>query len=149
MPVPDSETGKKTFEERKVDRNVWTVKQNEAAQIRQDCIEQESHRPALFNQLIERLSRSGAKTTTLDYESEVGYQAQIVDFARCRNMDHAAEIVTGMEEGVERRCRGSSCSAIALRSCGSAPASCSAWRSRRSAASPMRAEFGQTEYFSD
>lgn len=103
VPVTDPETGRKTFEEREVDRNVWTAKQDETAEIRRDRIEQESHRPALFNRLVERLSRSGAKTTTLDYESEAGYQAQIVDFARRRNMDHAAEIAAGMEEGVERR----------------------------------------------
>lgn len=103
VPVTDPETGKKKFEEREVDRNVWTAKQDETAEIRQNRIEQESHRPALFNQLVDRLSRSGAKTTTLDYESEAGYQAQIVDFARRRNMDHAAEIAAGMEEGVERR----------------------------------------------
>ncbi|MGE0231994.1 MAG: Ti-type conjugative transfer relaxase TraA, partial [Flavobacteriaceae bacterium] len=103
VSVTDPETGRKRFEEREVDRNIWTAKQDETAQVRQDRIEQESHRPALFNQLVERLSRSGAKTTTLDYESEAGYQAQIVDFARRRNMDYAAEIAAGMEEGVERR----------------------------------------------
>ncbi|WP_266064788.1 Ti-type conjugative transfer relaxase TraA [Brucella intermedia] len=103
VPVIDPETGKKTFEEREVERNVWTAKQIETADARQKRIEQESHRPELFRQLVERLSRSGAKTTTLDYESEAGYQAQIVDFARRRGMDHAAEIAAGMEEGVGRR----------------------------------------------
>lgn len=103
VPVTDAETGKKRFEEREVDRNVWAAEQVETAQVRQGRIEQESHRPALFNRLVERLSRAGAKTTTLDYESEAGYQAQIVDFARRRNMDHAAEIAAGIEEGVKRR----------------------------------------------
>ncbi|MES4992540.1 Ti-type conjugative transfer relaxase TraA [Agrobacterium radiobacter] len=103
VPVIDPETGKKTFEEREVERNVWTAKQLETADERQARIEQESHRPGLFKELVERLSRSGAKTTTLDYESEAGYQAQIVDFARRRGMDHAADIAAGVEEGVGRR----------------------------------------------
>ncbi|WP_273794957.1 Ti-type conjugative transfer relaxase TraA [Brucella intermedia] len=103
VPVIDPETDKKTFEEREVERNVWTAKQIETADARQDRFEQESHRPELFKQLVERLSRSGAKTTTLDYESEAGYQTQIVDFARRRGMDHAADIAAGIEEGVGRR----------------------------------------------
>lgn len=103
VPVIDPETGKKTFEEREVKRNVWTAEQVETAEARQQRIEQESHRPELFKQLVERLSRSGAKSTTLDYESEAGYQAQIVDFARRRNMDHAIELAAGMEAGMERR----------------------------------------------
>ncbi|MFU0507306.1 Ti-type conjugative transfer relaxase TraA [Pseudaminobacter sp. NGMCC 1.201702] len=102
VPVVDSETGKKTFEEREVERSVWTAKQVETAEARQQRLAQESHRPELFRQLVERLSRSGAKSTTLDYESEAGYQAQIVDFARRRNMDHAIELAAGMEQGVER-----------------------------------------------
>lgn len=103
VPIVDLETGKKTFEEREVERNVWTAKQTETAPGRQDRIERESHRPELFKQVVERLSRSGAKSTTLDYESQAGYQAQIVDFARRRNMDHAAEIAAGVEEGAVRR----------------------------------------------
>ncbi len=103
VPIIDPETGRKTFEVREVERNVWTAKQIETAAARRDRIEQESHRPQLFKQLVERLSRSGAKTTTLDYESEAGYRAQIVDFARRRGMDHAADIAAGMEEGVGRR----------------------------------------------
>lgn len=103
VPVVDPETGKKTFEQREVERNVWTAKQIETTNARQDRIKQESHRPELFGQLAERLSRSGAKTTTLDYESEAGYQAQIVDFARRRGMDHAAEIAAEMVEAMERR----------------------------------------------
>jgi len=103
VPVVDAKTGKKTFEEREVERNVWTANQLETAEQRTERLDQESYRPALFKQLVERLSRSGAKTTTLDYESEAGYQAQVADFARRRGMDHASEVVAGMEEGVERR----------------------------------------------
>ncbi|PJR92440.1 Ti-type conjugative transfer relaxase TraA [Ochrobactrum sp. 695/2009] len=103
IPLVDPETGRKKYEEREVERNVWTAKQIETADARQVRIEQESHRPELFKQLVERLSRSGAKTTTLDYESEAAYQAQIVDFARRRGMVHAADIAAGMEEGAGRR----------------------------------------------
>lgn len=102
IPVVDPETGKKTFEEREVERNVWTAAQAETAEVRREHLAQESHRPELFRHLVERLSRSGAKSTTLDYESEAGYQAQIVDFARRRNMDHAIELAAGMEQGLER-----------------------------------------------
>nr|WP_309402253.1 Ti-type conjugative transfer relaxase TraA [Aminobacter niigataensis]WMD00196.1 Ti-type conjugative transfer relaxase TraA [Aminobacter niigataensis] len=102
VPVVDPETGKKTFEKREVERNVWTAEQVETVEVRQQRLAQESHRPELFKQLVERLSRTSAKSTTLDYESEAGYQAQIVDFARRRNMDHAIELAAGMEQEVER-----------------------------------------------
>lgn len=102
VPVIDAETGQKRFEEREVDRNVWTAKQLETAAAREQRIERERHRPELFKQLVERLSRSGAKTTTLDFESESGYQAHAQDFARRRGIDTLAEVAAGMEEGVSR-----------------------------------------------
>jgi Ti-type conjugative transfer relaxase TraA len=103
IPVTDEKTGRKSFEERTVDRNVWTANRIETAQVRQERIEQECHRPELFKQLVERLSRSGAKTTTLDFESEDGYRAQAQDFARRRGIDTLAGITAGMEEGVLQR----------------------------------------------
>ncbi|CAN7627173.1 Ti-type conjugative transfer relaxase TraA [Pararhizobium sp. LjRoot238] len=103
VPVIDAETGQKRFEERTVDRNVWTAKQVETAQARAERIERESHRPELFRQLVERLSRSGAKTTTLDFETEAGYRAHASDFARRRGIDHLSEVAATMEEGVSRR----------------------------------------------
>ncbi|OCP22489.1 MULTISPECIES: Ti-type conjugative transfer relaxase TraA [unclassified Ensifer] len=103
VPVVDEETGQKRFEEREVDRNVWTAKQLETAETRQERIERERHRPELFKQLVERLERSGAKTTTLDFESEAGYRAHAQDFARRRGIDMLAEVAAGMEEGVSRR----------------------------------------------
>ncbi|WP_087004037.1 Ti-type conjugative transfer relaxase TraA [Rhizobium sullae] len=103
VPVIDEETGQKRFEEREVDRNVWRARQVEAAVARRRRIEQESHRPELFNQLVERLSRSGAKTTTLDFEDEAGYQTFAGDFARRRGIDHFAEIAAGIEENVARQ----------------------------------------------
>ncbi len=103
VAVLDEQTGEKRFEERQVERNVWTAKQVEAADARQERIERESHRPELFKQLVERLGRSGAKTTTLDFESEEGYRAHAQDFAQRRGIDLAAGIVAGMEEGVSGR----------------------------------------------
>ncbi|MCW1751869.1 Ti-type conjugative transfer relaxase TraA [Rhizobium acaciae] len=101
--IVDEQTGQKRFEEREVDRNVWTASRVETVAERQQRIEQESHRPDLFKQLTLRLSRSGAKTTTLDFESEAGYQAHADDFARRRGLDHLSQTAAGMEEGVSRR----------------------------------------------
>nr|WP_210271672.1 Ti-type conjugative transfer relaxase TraA [Rhizobium leguminosarum] len=103
VPIVDEQTGQKRFEEREVDRNVWTAKRIETAEARLERIERESHRPDVFKQLVERLSRSGAKTTTLDFESEAGYQAHADDFARRRGLDTLSRAVAGMEEEVSRR----------------------------------------------
>lgn len=103
VPVIDEKTGEKRFEEREVERNVWTAEQVEAADVRRERIERESRRPDLFRQLVERLGRSGAKTTTLAFESEEGYQAHARDFARRRGIDTLAGVAAGMEEGVSRR----------------------------------------------
>lgn len=103
IPVIDKETGRKSFEEREVKRNVWTAKQLETAVIRSERIERESHRPELFGQLVERLGRSGAKTTTLDFESEAGYQAHANDFARRRGIDTLAGSVAGIKQRVGQR----------------------------------------------
>ncbi|ACS54773.1 Ti-type conjugative transfer relaxase TraA [Rhizobium leguminosarum bv. trifolii WSM1325] len=103
VPVVDEQTGQKRYEEREVDRNVWTAKRIETAEARLERIEQESHRPHVFKQLVLRLSRSGAKTTTLDFESEASYQAHADDFARRRGIDTLSQTAAGMEEGVSRR----------------------------------------------
>lgn len=101
--VTDEETGQKRTEKREVDRNVWTAEQVETSDARRARIERESHRPELFKQLIERLGRSGAKTTTLDFESEAGYQAHAHDFARRRGIDTLAGVAAGMDERATRR----------------------------------------------
>ncbi|AHG48814.1 conjugal transfer protein TraA (plasmid) [Rhizobium leguminosarum bv. trifolii CB782] len=103
VPVVDEETGQKRYEEREVDRNVWTAKQIETAEARRERVERESHRPEMFKQLVERLSRSGAKTTTLDFESEAGYRAYADDFARRRGINHLSLAAVEMEESVSRR----------------------------------------------
>ncbi|MBY5735619.1 BID domain-containing protein, partial [Rhizobium leguminosarum] len=106
VPIVDEQTGQKRFEEREVDRNVWTAKRIEPAAERQERIERESHRPDVFKQLVERLSRSGAKTTTLDFESEAGYRAYADDFARRRGLDHLSLAAAGVEESLSRRWAG-------------------------------------------
>ncbi len=106
VAIVDEQTGQKRFKEREVDRNVWTAKRIETAEARQQRIERESHRPDLFKQLVERLSRSGAKTTTLDFESEAGYRAHADDFARRRGLDHLSLAAAGAEESLSRRWAG-------------------------------------------
>ncbi|OWV73061.1 conjugal transfer protein TraA [Rhizobium sp. R634] len=103
VAVLNEVTGQKHYEEREVDRNVWTAKRIETAEARLERIERESHRPELFKQLVERLSRSGAKTTTLDFESEAGYRAHAEDFARRSGLDHLALAAAEMEESLSRR----------------------------------------------
>ncbi|NKN10373.1 Ti-type conjugative transfer relaxase TraA, partial [Rhizobium laguerreae] len=103
VPIVDEQTGQKRCEEREVDRNVWTAKRIETAEARLERIEQESHRPDVFKQLVLRLSRSGAKTSTLDFESESGYQAHADDFARRRGIDTLSQAAAGMEGEVSRR----------------------------------------------
>ncbi|UWU32232.1 Ti-type conjugative transfer relaxase TraA (plasmid) [Rhizobium sp. WSM1274] len=103
VQIVDEQTGQKRFEEKEVDRNVWTAKQIETAEARLERIERESHRPEVFKQLALRLSRSGAKTTTLDFESEAGYRAHADDFARRRGLDHLSLAAAGMEESLSRQ----------------------------------------------
>ncbi|MGX5710729.1 BID domain-containing protein, partial [Brucella lupini] len=57
----------------------------------------------LFRQLAKRLGRSGAKTTTLDFAGEAGYQAHVRDFARRRGIDTLAGIVAGTGAGARRQ----------------------------------------------
>ncbi|NEI39138.1 Ti-type conjugative transfer relaxase TraA, partial [Rhizobium leguminosarum] len=106
VPIVDGQTGQKRFEEKEVDRNVWTAKRIETAEARLERIERESHRPDVFKQLALRLSRSGAKTTTLDFESEAGYRAHADDFARRRGLDHLSLATAGVEESLSRRWAG-------------------------------------------
>ncbi|MGR9141163.1 Ti-type conjugative transfer relaxase TraA [Rhizobium leguminosarum] len=106
VAIVDEQTGQKRFKEREVDRNVWTAKRIETAAERQQRIERESHRPDVFKQLVERLSRSGAKTTTLDFESEAGYRAHAQDFARRRGIDSLSQAAAGVEESLSRRWAG-------------------------------------------
>ncbi len=75
------------FEERVVERNVWTARLIERAGDRQRRIAKENRFPALFPELVERLSRSGGKTTTLDYMTEDAYRSLAEDFAQRRGIE--------------------------------------------------------------
>lgn len=91
VSVIGEDPGTRRFEERVVERNVWTAGLIEKAEDRQRRIARENRLPDLFPQLVERLSRSGGKTTTLDYVTEDAYRSLADDFARRRGI----EVVSG------------------------------------------------------
>ncbi|ASW04710.1 Ti-type conjugative transfer relaxase TraA [Rhizobium sp. 11515TR] len=102
MPVVDEETGARHFEDRVVDRNIWTAYSIDKAEALMEQLTAEHRPPTLFAQLIERLSRSGEKTTTLDFENEASYRSVAFDFARRRGIDAIAEYGYAVEARVER-----------------------------------------------
>ncbi len=102
VPIIDEETGAKSFEDRVVERNIWTVYSIEKAEGRMEQHAAEHHRPALFAQLVQRLSRSGEKTTTLDFENEASYRSVAFDFARRRGIDTIADYSHAVEAQTER-----------------------------------------------
>ncbi|NTJ02431.1 Ti-type conjugative transfer relaxase TraA [Agrobacterium rhizogenes] len=102
VPVIDEETGAKHFEDRVVERNIWTAYSIEKAEDRMEQLAAEHHRPALFAQLVERLSRSGEKTATLDFENEASYRSVAFDFARRRGIDTIADYSHAVEAQTER-----------------------------------------------
>ncbi|KAB2670172.1 Ti-type conjugative transfer relaxase TraA [Ochrobactrum sp. LMG 5442] len=103
IAVPDAKGGERRFEERTVERNVWTAKLHEATDVRRKSIEGESHTSELFRQLSKRLGRSGAKTTTLDFAGEAGYQAHVQDFARRRGIELLGGIAADTGTGARRQ----------------------------------------------
>ncbi len=102
MPVVDEETGARHFEDRVVDRNIWTAYSIDKGEARMEQLAAEQRPPTLFAQLIERLSRPGEKTTTLDFENEPSYRSVAFDFARRRGIDTIAEYGYALEAQVER-----------------------------------------------
>ncbi|MGG6898150.1 Ti-type conjugative transfer relaxase TraA [Rhizobium sp. BR 315] len=97
VPVIDEETGAKRFEDRVVERNIWTADSIQNAEDRMEQVAAKHHGPALFAQLVERLSRSGEKTTTLDFENEASYRSVAFDFARLRGIDTIADYSHAVE----------------------------------------------------
>lgn len=103
MPVPvkmaDPETGEERWEEKTIERQLWSAERVEPrvveatttvidpAASEQVAKAKAPERPAVFVPLAERLSRSGAKTTTLDFEHEDAYRTAIRDFC----YSHAVE----------------------------------------------------------
>ncbi|RAX41946.1 Ti-type conjugative transfer relaxase TraA [Rhizobium tropici] len=102
VPVIDEETGARHFEDRVVERNIWTAYSIDKVQARMEQLAADNHRPTLFAQLVERLSRPGEKTTTLDFENEASYQSVAFDFARRRGIDTIADYGHAVEAQVER-----------------------------------------------
>lgn len=67
VPVKDAATGTMRLEERLVERNVWEAARLEAAETRAARLAREPEKSTLFGQLVARMSRSAAKSTTLDF----------------------------------------------------------------------------------
>ncbi|MAN77386.1 MAG: Ti-type conjugative transfer relaxase TraA [Rhizobiales bacterium] len=85
VPVKDAATGKTRIEERLVERNVWEARRLEAAETRAARLAKEPEKSALFGQLVARLSRSAAKSTTLDFTGSK-LHAQAVAYATRRGL---------------------------------------------------------------
>ncbi|MDR6671208.1 Ti-type conjugative transfer relaxase TraA [Rhizobium sp. 1399] len=84
----DQATGKTTTTWESAQRNVWTAKVIETAAAREariDALEQQPQQSKLLAQLVARMSRSGAKTTTLDYAGSRHYR-QALDYATNRGL---------------------------------------------------------------
>ncbi|WP_168878801.1 Ti-type conjugative transfer relaxase TraA [Rhizobium sp. P28RR-XV] len=102
VPVVDEETGARHFEDRVVERNIWTAYSIDKAEDRTEQLAAGRRRPALFVELVERLSRPGEKTTTLDFENEASYRSVAFDFATRRGIDAIADYGHAVEAQVER-----------------------------------------------
>ncbi len=101
-PVVDEETGARHFEDRVVERNIWTAYPIGKPEARTEQPAADNHRPTFFAQLIERLSRPGEKTTTLDFQNEPSYQSVAFDFAKRRGIDTIADHSHAVTARVER-----------------------------------------------
>ncbi|WP_312405444.1 Ti-type conjugative transfer relaxase TraA [Rhizobium sp.] len=84
----DPVTGKETLTFEAGQRNIWTAKvieMVEARHERADAVQQQAEQSKLLAQLVARMSRSGAKTTTLDYAGSRHYR-QALDYATNRGI---------------------------------------------------------------
>lgn len=84
----DPATGKETTTWEAAQRNAWTaaiIETAEARAARVDAVQQQPEQSKLLAQLVARMSRSGAKTTTLDYAGSQHYR-QALDYATNRGM---------------------------------------------------------------
>ncbi|MEF0941595.1 Ti-type conjugative transfer relaxase TraA [Rhizobium sp. BR 362] len=106
VPAIDTTTGATRYEDRLVERNAWTAQRLERAGSSGERVGSQSHRPELFEPLVERLSRSDAKTVTLDYQNEASYQRHIDDFARRRGIVRLAEASGEVEQALTRQWAG-------------------------------------------
>jgi hypothetical protein len=87
VPVIDKATGETRFEERAVERNVWSAVRLETAEQREARRETASQQQPsqVFHALVTRLSRSGSKGTTLDYAGSKLYD-QALAYASNRGL---------------------------------------------------------------
>ncbi|ACM39319.1 Ti-type conjugative transfer relaxase TraA (plasmid) [Allorhizobium ampelinum S4] len=84
----DPATGKTTTTWVSAQRNVWTAEVIETAAARDarlDAAQEQPEQSKLLDQLAARMSRSGAKTTTLDYAGSRHYD-QALDYANNRGL---------------------------------------------------------------
>ncbi|WP_419463070.1 BID domain-containing protein [Agrobacterium tumefaciens] len=84
----DPVTGKTTTTWESAQRNVWTAEVIETAAVRAariQTVQQQPEQPKLLGQLAARMSRSGAKTTTLDFAGSRHY-GQALDYANNRGL---------------------------------------------------------------
>ncbi|WP_099868014.1 Ti-type conjugative transfer relaxase TraA [Pararhizobium haloflavum] len=88
VTAKDPVTGKNRLEERVVERNVWEATRLELAAERAARLAREPEKSALFGQLVSRLSRSAAKSTTLDFAGTKLY-GQAVAYATRRGLQSA------------------------------------------------------------
>jgi len=107
VPVFDKETGVRRFEDREVERNIWSAvlveKRQHGPQSGGDDTYPAAKLPAVFTELVARLGRSGAKTTTLDFETEAGFHALVREFADRRGIARALDIATVIEDALARQ----------------------------------------------
>lgn len=107
VPVFDKATGVRRFEDREVERNIWSavlIKKHQHGLISgRDDKYPAAKLPAVFAELVARLGRSGEKTTTLDFDSEAGFLAFIRQFAERRGIARALDIVPAIEDALARQ----------------------------------------------
>ncbi|SES41121.1 Ti-type conjugative transfer relaxase TraA [Rhizobium sp. NFR03] len=102
VPVTDEETGAKRFEKRTVERNVWSavlVEKGSKDVVPSTAADAVAH-PKIFQPLVDRLGRSGEKSTTLDFENEDTYRALIRDYADRRGVDQVIDLARHVEDGI-------------------------------------------------
>lgn len=102
LPVIDEETGAKRFEKRAVERNVWSavlVEKGSKDVVPSTAADAVAH-PKIFQPLVDRLGRSGEKSTTLDFETEDTYRALIRDYADRRGVDQLIDLARHIEDGI-------------------------------------------------
>ncbi|TCQ02440.1 plasmid mobilization system relaxase [Rhizobium sp. PP-F2F-G36] len=102
VPVIYEETGAKRFEKRTFERNVWSAVLVEKGfeGVAPSMAADDFTHPTIFQPLVDRLGRSGEKTTTLDFQNEETYRALIRDYADRRGLDQLIDVARQVEDGI-------------------------------------------------